>query len=88
MGAVEISLRYLAPVWVPCEVCEGRRYRPEVLDATWSGLSIADVLACSVDEARALFAEHRAVTRILDTLRRRRARLHHAGPAVAQPVGR
>jgi len=68
MGAVELSFRYVAPVWVPCEVCEGRRYRPEILDATWSGLSIADVLACSVDDARTLFAEHRAVTRILDTL--------------------
>jgi len=68
MGAVELSLRYLAPVWIPCEVCEGRRYRPEVLEATWAGLSIADVLACSVDDARSLFAEHPAVTRILDTL--------------------
>jgi excinuclease ABC subunit A len=67
-GAVAISLRYVAPVWIPCEVCEGRRYRPEVLEATWSGLSIADVLACSVDEARALFADHPTVTRGLDTL--------------------
>ena len=88
MGAVEISLRYLAPVWVPCEACEGRRYRPEVLDATWSGLSIADVLACSVDDARALFAEHRAVTRILDTLREVGLGYVTLGPAVAEPVGR
>jgi excinuclease ABC subunit A len=69
MGAIELSLRYLAPVWVPCEACEGRRYRPEVLEATWSGLSIADVLASSVDDARALFAEHGAIARVLDTLR-------------------
>ncbi len=68
MGAVELSLRYSHPVWIPCEVCEGQRYRPDVLDATWSGRSIADVLACSVDEARALFAAHPAVARILDTL--------------------
>ena len=68
MGAVAISLSYLAPIWLPCEVCEGRRYRPEVLEATWAGVSIADVLDCSVDEARALFAEHRAVARILETL--------------------
>ncbi|HEX4211833.1 MAG TPA: hypothetical protein VIA06_00730 [Candidatus Dormibacteraeota bacterium] len=67
-GAIKIDLRYVAPVWVPCEVCEGRRYRPEVLEATWAGLSIADVLACSVEEARTLFAGHRAVARILDTL--------------------
>jgi excinuclease ABC subunit A len=69
MGAIEIAIRYIAPVWVPCEVCEGRRYRPEILEATWSGRSIADVLACRVDEAYELFAEHRPVTHILDTLR-------------------
>ncbi|TDO49612.1 excinuclease ABC subunit A [Kribbella sp. VKM Ac-2571] len=68
MGAVAISLRELAPIWVPCEICEGRRYRPEVLEATWEGRSIADVLELSVDEAAALFAEHPAVTRILQTL--------------------
>ncbi len=68
IGAVEISLRNVASIWVPCEVCEGQRYRPEVLEATWAGLSIADVLASTVDDARALFAEHPAVTRVLDTL--------------------
>ncbi|HUR49719.1 MAG TPA: hypothetical protein VMY88_09375, partial [Acidimicrobiales bacterium] len=67
-GAVELAVRFVVSAWVPCETCEGRRYRPEILDATWSGLSIADVLDCSVDEARTLFAEHKAVTRILDTL--------------------
>jgi excinuclease ABC subunit A len=68
MGAVAISLSYLAPIWVPCEACDGRRFRPEVLEATWEGLSIADVLELSVDEASALFVEHRSVTRILETL--------------------
>jgi excinuclease ABC subunit A len=68
MGAVEIAVRFVVSAWVPCEACEGRRYRPDVLDARWSGMSIADVLACSVDDARELFAEHKAVTRILDTL--------------------
>ncbi|TCO51365.1 excinuclease ABC subunit A [Kribbella antiqua] len=68
MGAVAISLGELAPIWVPCEDCEGRRYRPEVLEATWKGLSIADVLELSVDEASALFVEHQAVTHILETL--------------------
>ncbi len=67
-GAVAINLRYVAPVWVSCEACEGLRYRPEVLEAKWAGLSIADVLTCSVDEARALFADYRQVTATLDTL--------------------
>lgn len=37
MGAVAISLSHLAPIWMPCEACEGRRYRSEVLEATWGG---------------------------------------------------
>ncbi|WP_152361998.1 ATP-binding cassette domain-containing protein [Microlunatus speluncae] len=69
MGSIAISLSDLAPIWVPCESCAGRRYRPEVLAATWAGRSIADVLELSVDEAHALFAEQPPVTRILDTLR-------------------
>jgi excinuclease ABC subunit A len=69
IGAIEVALRYIAPIWVTCEACEGRRYRPEILGETWSGMSIADVLACSVDEAHALFADYPAVTRILEPLR-------------------
>lgn len=72
MGAVAISLRHLAPIWVPCEACQGSRYRPEVLQASFAGRSIAEVLAMSVDEAAALFGEptstQRSVTRILETL--------------------
>ncbi|MGW7680167.1 hypothetical protein ACWGID_05470 [Kribbella sp. NPDC054772] len=73
MGSVAINLSqvstsYVAPIWVPCEACDGRRYRPEVLEATWAGRSIADVLELSVDEAVAVFAEHPAVTRILKPL--------------------
>jgi excinuclease ABC subunit A len=74
MGSIEIMLRYIAPIWVACDACDGRRFRPEVLDAEWNGMSIADVLDCSVDEAFTAFAavdsaKHKTVTRILDTLR-------------------
>ncbi|TCC44798.1 ATP-binding cassette domain-containing protein [Kribbella pittospori] len=68
MGSVAIGLSYLAPIWVRCEACDGQRYRPEVLEATWADRSIADVLALSVDEAAAMFAEHPSVTRILGSL--------------------
>nr|WP_237769052.1 ATP-binding cassette domain-containing protein [Actinopolymorpha cephalotaxi] len=68
MGSVAVGLSDLAPIWVPCETCEGSRYRPEVLQSTWQGRSIADVLELSVDEAAALFAEHPPVTRVLRTL--------------------
>lgn len=68
MGSVAIGMSYLAPIWVPCEACDGRRYRSEVLEATWAGRSIADVLSLSVDDANTLFVEHPAVTRILQPL--------------------
>jgi excinuclease ABC subunit A len=68
MGSVAIDLSYLAPIWVPCEACGGERYRPEVLEASWAGRSIADVLALSVDEANVVFAEHPSVTSILESL--------------------
>ena len=68
IGSVVIDLSYLSPIWVPCETCGGQRYRPEVLEATWSGRSIADVLELSVDEASAVFAEHSAISRILQSL--------------------
>ena len=68
MGSVAIGMSYLAPIWVPCEACDGRRFRAEVLEATWAGRSIADVLALSVDEANAVFVEHPSVTRILQSL--------------------
>jgi excinuclease ABC subunit A len=68
MGAFAVHMSLAAPIWVPCERCEGRRYRQDVLDATWAGRSIADVLALSVDDARAVFAESPPIARILKTL--------------------
>ncbi|MFC6155917.1 excinuclease ABC subunit UvrA [Kribbella jiaozuonensis] len=68
MGSVAMGLSYLAPIWIPCETCDGQRYRPEVLEATWAGRSIADVLALSVDEAIEVFADHPSVSRILQPL--------------------
>ncbi|HEY9290226.1 MAG TPA: ATP-binding cassette domain-containing protein [Microlunatus sp.] len=69
MGSVAVSMAELAPIWVPCETCAGSRYRPEVLDATWAGRSIADVLGLSVDVAAEVFADHPSVARILQSLR-------------------
>jgi excinuclease ABC subunit A len=72
MGAVEVSLRYLAPIWVECEACRGGRYRPEALRHRVRvgdrELSIADALALSVDEARSVFAGQPAIRRVLEAL--------------------
>ena len=56
MGAIEVKLPFVAPAWIDCETCDGRRYKPENLDAKLNGLSIADVLDLSVDDASEIFA--------------------------------
>jgi excinuclease ABC subunit A len=67
-GAVLIEMHFLSDVWVPCEHCGGRRYAPETLEARWKGHSIADVLDSTVEDARALFTNQRAIKRRLDGL--------------------
>jgi excinuclease ABC subunit A len=65
MGAIEVQLPFVAPAWITCEACAGRRYRPEILDARWEGMSIADVLDLSIDDAAERFAFDRAIARPL-----------------------
>ncbi len=72
MGAVEISLRYIASTWIECEACDGTRFRPETLEHRpeigGRPHTIADILAMSVDEARDVFGDQRAIRKILDAL--------------------
>ncbi len=67
-GRTRIEMHFLPDVFVTCEVCKGSRYNRETLDVHYKGLSIADVLRLTVEEARDLFAPVPRVTRILDTL--------------------
>ncbi|MCA1784545.1 MAG: ATP-binding cassette domain-containing protein, partial [Desulfobacteraceae bacterium] len=57
-----------ADVFVPCEVCHGRRFNRATLEITYKGHSIADVLDLSVHQARKLFDAHPKIVQILDTL--------------------
>jgi len=61
-------MHFLADVFVPCEVCCGRRFNRATLEITYKGHSIADVLDLSVMQAGELFADHPKIKRILDTL--------------------
>ena len=54
-GALEVEMVFMADVYVPCEECGGKRYKPEVLDVTVRGKSIYDVLNLTVDQAIRFF---------------------------------
>jgi excinuclease ABC subunit A len=67
-GTVRIEMNFLADVFVTCDVCKGARYNRDTLEIRFRGLTIADVLALSVEEAQAFFARQPAIVRHLDTL--------------------
>ena len=50
-------MQFLADVYVTCPACRGRRYSPDVLEVTWQGKNIHDVLEMTVAQARAFFAD-------------------------------
>ena len=67
-GAVKVEMHFLADVYVPCEVCGGKRYKAETLSVRFKGKSIADILDCSVDECLALFSAFPRTKRGFQTL--------------------
>ncbi len=67
-GIIKIEMHFLSDVYVPCEVCRGKRYNRETLTIKYKGRTIADVLAMTVDEAAEFFAPIPRVHRRLLTL--------------------
>jgi excinuclease ABC subunit A len=67
-GLVKIEMHFLPDVYIPCEVCRGRRYNRETLEVLYKGKSIADVLEMTVDEALEFFDAVPTVKRRLRTL--------------------
>jgi excinuclease ABC subunit A len=55
-GTVQVEMVFMADVFVPCEVCAGRRFKPDVLEVTIKGRSIHDILQLTVDQAIRFFA--------------------------------
>jgi excinuclease ABC subunit A len=55
-GIIKIEMHFLPDVYVPCEVCKGRRYNAQTLEVKYKGKTIADVLEMRVDEANEFFA--------------------------------
>jgi excinuclease ABC subunit A len=67
-GIVRIEMHFLPDVYVPCEVCKGKRYNRETLEVRYKGKSIADVLDMTVDEALPFFEAIPRIRRKLRTL--------------------
>lgn len=68
-GIIKIEMHFLPDVYVPCEVCEGKRYNRETLEVKYKGKTIADVLDMTVDEALEFFKNIPRIKRKLMTLR-------------------
>ncbi|MGN0389801.1 MAG: excinuclease ABC subunit UvrA [Wujia sp.] len=67
-GIIKIEMHFLADVYVPCEVCHGKRYNRETLEVKYKGKSIYDVLDMTVDEACEFFAHVPSILRKISTL--------------------
>lgn len=67
-GIIKIEMHFLADVYVPCEVCKGKRYNRETLDVRYKGKNIADVLDMTVEEALHFFRNVPRIQKKLQTL--------------------
>ncbi len=67
-GVIRVEMHFLADVYVPCEVCKGRRFNEATLQVRYKNHSIANLLNLTVSEAAKLFEHHPNIRRILQTL--------------------
>ncbi|MCH4172618.1 MAG: excinuclease ABC subunit UvrA [Lactobacillus sp.] len=67
-GIMKIEMNFLPDVYVPCEVCHGKRYNSETLEVTYKGKNISDVLDMTVDEALKFFEAIPKIRRKLETI--------------------
>ena len=68
-GIVKIEMHFLSDIYVPCEVCKGKRYNRETLEVKYKGKSIYDVLEMTVEEALEFFSNLPKLRRKLETLK-------------------
>ena len=67
-GMKKIEMHFLPDLYVPCDVCHGKRYNRETLEVTWQGKNISEVLDMTVEEALRFFENHPQILRKLETL--------------------
>lgn len=67
-GIIKIEMHFLPDVYVPCEVCHGKRYNRETLEVTYKGKTIADVLEMTIEEGAEFFGSIPKINRKIQTL--------------------
>ncbi|MBS99417.1 MAG: excinuclease ABC subunit A [Oceanospirillaceae bacterium] len=67
-GVIKVEMHFLPDIYVPCDVCKGKRYNRETLEVKYKGLSIHEVLELTVEDARTFFDAIPALARRLQTL--------------------
>jgi len=67
-GIIKIEMHFLPDVYVPCEICKGKRYNRETLEVKYKGKSIADVLAMTIEDATEFFVNIPRIHRKMQTL--------------------
>ena len=67
-GILKIEMHFLPDIYVPCEICKGKRYNRETLEVKFKGKNIHDILDMTVEEAMSFFENHRKIHRKLKTL--------------------
>ena len=86
-GEVRVEMQFLADVFVPCDQCDGKRFKPQVLEVRYRGRSIHQVLDLTVREALAFFSSSESAAAPAGA-RRDRSRLPQARPACHDALGR
>ncbi|MDN5743326.1 MAG: ATP-binding cassette domain-containing protein, partial [Yaniella sp.] len=68
LGQIEVELIFLPGSYATCPTCHGQRFKSEILEVTWNGHTVADILGLSVHEAKHVFAEDATILRALEAL--------------------
>jgi excinuclease ABC subunit A len=67
-GVVKVEMHFLPDVYVPCDLCHGKRYNRETLEVLWKGKNISQILEMTVEDAHAFFKDVPSIARKLQTL--------------------
>ncbi len=68
LGYERVEMQFVSDVYVPCQTCEGRRFKDEVLEVEYNGRTVADILELDIDEALLFFADRKEILRCLQPL--------------------